>query len=167
MIVYRAVFSSVGIDMYQVSFKTSKSNPSLNQDFIKNSEPYLTAILISLIPLGVILDILVWRRPHLARFICFFEIIFLVVMMFCPLDFGALHHYAWTVNIIVEYILFGNFDGLSNIMFTIILLLRLLVIGPIISSSYLEVHKIFESFFYTVAVFLGFNIFSMLNFYIM
>jgi hypothetical protein len=90
-------------------------------------------ILIALIPLGGILDILIWRRPHLARFICYFEILF-STLMFCPLDFGALHHLACTFFIFIEYLMFGSFDGKSNILFTLVLLLRLLVTAPIISD---------------------------------
>ena len=80
-------------EIFQISFKTSKSNPNLNQEFITASEPYLTAILIALIPLGLILDIAVWCRPNLARFIFYFEAIYLATVILCPLDFGALQNF--------------------------------------------------------------------------
>jgi hypothetical protein len=86
--------------------------------------------------------------------------------MFCPLDFGTLHHFTWTAYIIIEYIFVGSFDGLSNIMFTAVLLLRLFVSGAIISDSYYEVLNILESILYTTAGFIAFNALSMLNFYI-
>ena len=74
-IVSRAFLAAAGVDLYQISFEVSKSDATLNQEFIRDSEPYLTRILISWIPLGAILDIAVWCRPHLARFICYFEAI--------------------------------------------------------------------------------------------
>ena len=162
----RALLTIVGVDSFQLSFESSKSNQNLNQGFIHTSGPYLIPILISLTPLGAILDIAVWWRPNLARFICYFEVIYLGTLMFCPLDFGALHHIAVTVSIFIEYLLFGSFDGANNVLFTFVLMLRLLVIGPIICVHYLSSLKIIESLIYKVAVFKGFNILSMLNYYI-
>ena len=66
----------------------------------------------------------------------------------------------------IEYLCFGNFDGLSNIIFAFILLFRFLVSGPIISYSYYEVLNIIESLLYMSAVFIAFNALSTLNFYI-
>ena len=71
----RALVASAVMDLYQISFSTSKANSVLNQKFIRDSEPFLIPILISFIPLGAALDIAVWCRPHLARFICYFEAI--------------------------------------------------------------------------------------------
>ena len=105
-------------------------------------------MLIASIPLGAILDIVVWRRPHLSKFICYFEILYLAALMFCPLDFGALHHLACTLFVFIEYLLFGNFDGKSNILFTFVLLLRLLVAAPIIAPKFLEVREIIQALFY-------------------
>jgi hypothetical protein len=107
----RVFCAAAGVDFYQISYNASKSNSSLNQEFIGDSEPYLTPILISMIPLGAILDIAVWWRPHLARFICCFEGIYLAILMVCPLDFGALNRVACLSYIFTEYVLFGNFDG--------------------------------------------------------
>ena len=87
-------------------------------------------------------------------------------MMCSPLDMGALHHFSCSLSIFVECCLFGNFDAASNIMFTLILLLRLLISGPIINEKYLEIPKILESVCYIAADFLYFNILSMLKFYI-
>ena len=88
--VIRAVAASLGWEIFQIKNEASKSHTKLNQEFINASEPYLAAILFALIPLGLILDITAWCRPNFARFICYFEFIYLTIVMLCPLDFGAL-----------------------------------------------------------------------------
>lgn len=127
----RACLAIFETDMYHISFKASKSYQNLNQEFIRASEPFLKSILIALIPIGAIIDIAIFWRPHLARLICYFEIVFLAALMFCPLDFGAMSLIACTVFISSEYLMFSSFDVVSNIMFTCILLLRLLVSGTL------------------------------------
>ena len=77
MIATRASVAFGGMDIFQVSFEASKSNPDLNQYYIRTSEPYLTSILYAMIPLGAIMDFVVWRRPHLARLIIYFETLYL------------------------------------------------------------------------------------------
>ena len=74
IIATRALLCILGRENFQLSYEASKANPNLNQEFIRATEPYLKPILYALIPLGAILDIAAWRRPHLARFICYFEV---------------------------------------------------------------------------------------------
>ena len=44
--------------------------------------------------------------------------------MLCPLDFGGLDTTACAMYVLLENLLFGNFDGASNIMLTLVLMLR-------------------------------------------
>ena len=134
VICLRACLAASGIDLWQISFEASKSNLNLNQVFIRTSEIYLAPILIALIPVGAILNIAAWRCPQLAKFICYFELLVFAITMLCPLDLGALHHYACSISTFAECFLFGNFDATSNILFTLVLLLRFFISGPIINE---------------------------------
>ena len=82
--------------------------------------------------------------------------------MACPLDFGALNHVAFLLITFIEYILFGNFDGKSNIIFTSVLALKLLVFEPIIFEKEFTLQYIVISASYTIMSFIGFSLFSIL-----
>ena len=82
--------------------------------------------------------------------------------MACPLDFGTLNHVAYLLITFIEYILFGNFDGKSNIIFTSVLALKLLVFEPFFFEKELTAQNIVISVSYTITSFIGFNLFSML-----
>ena len=45
-------------------------------------------MIIALIPLGVLLDLLVWRRRHLAGWLIYYESLSILVQGFVPWNFG-------------------------------------------------------------------------------
>ena len=82
--------------------------------------------------------------------------------MACPLDFGALNHVAFLLITFIEYILFGNFDGKSNIIFTSVLALKLLVFEPTIFGKELTARNMVIAVTYTMTGFIAFSLLSMI-----
>ena len=133
---------------------------------MRASEPYLIAILYTMIPLSVILDIAVWRRLHLARLIVYFEIVQLAVLLLCPLDFGDFPNLSISIVVIITYLAFSSYDGKSNIAFLAIYLLKVLVYRPLVTNKQLSALHVLEDFFVASFTFMLFSGISMLVSYI-
>ena len=131
------------------------------------SEPYLKPILIALLPLGGVLDIAAWRRPHLARFIPYLEMLEIFTIFCCPIDFGtSLDQLICLWVMMLVYILFANFDAASNIGFSAILLIQLFVRQKFVVGNELTANSIFQAVVYTLGSFIFFSLISMLASYI-
>ena len=90
MMFSRIVYPILGIAYWQKAYKGKDKldEQLLNQDFVDKSEPVIKIILISLIPIGVLLDILICRRRHLANLLFYYEMISILLQGFVPFDFG-------------------------------------------------------------------------------
>ena len=96
-------------------------------------------MIIALIPLGVLLDLLVWRRRHLAGWLIYYESLSIFVQGFVPFNFG-------------------DFQGLILIMVMIMASLNVLCdTGPAIIVSSLSVF-IVESTCYSLVLKKGFSV---------
>jgi len=55
-------------------------------------KPYLLGSIITMIPIGLALDVIVWRRRHLASLLVYYELLSLIIQTFCPYDYGNFKH---------------------------------------------------------------------------
>ena len=60
----------------------------LNRDFVEKSEPIVKMVLIALIPIGVLLDVLIWRRRQFANWLLYYELVSILLQGFVPFNFG-------------------------------------------------------------------------------
>ena len=60
----------------------------LNRDFVEKSEPIIKIVLIALIPIGVLLDVLIWRRRQFANWLLYYELVSILLQGFVPFNFG-------------------------------------------------------------------------------
>ena len=100
MMVSRVVYPLFGIAYWQKAYKNYEKNDVINREFAVASEPYVKLAIVILIVLGVILDIAVWRRRHLGKFIIYYELVSLILQNFLPVNMG-------------------DFDGLILMMFVV------------------------------------------------
>ena len=168
IIALRCILSIAGSDLHQKIFENNnKSSTSFNQEYVITSELYMEPILIAFLPLGAIIDIVAWRYPQLIRLLPFFEMSHLFAFFCCPLDLGNLIAEPICFFIVLlEYILFANFDGVSNIGFTLIMLLQFYVRYKLVLTEELTAVNIVSTFLYAGAGFLFFSTISMMTSYI-
>ena len=71
----RIAYLILGKSHWKRSFEEYESLPEVNHSFVRAIEPYVITATLVMLPLGVILDIAVWRYRHLAKWIFYFEIV--------------------------------------------------------------------------------------------
>ena len=60
----------------------------MNQDLVEQSKEYVKIMMVTMIPLGVILDVLAWRYRKLATLIVYYECFNALIQSFVPYDYG-------------------------------------------------------------------------------
>ena len=71
----RIVSSSLGKSFWQKAFEGSEEHITLRQDFSNQIEPYIKFAIIAMLSLGIILDILIWRRRKFANLVLYYELV--------------------------------------------------------------------------------------------
>lgn len=84
----RTGYPCLGIAIWQQAFDGRTKNEDINQDFIDDYESIIKTVIISLIPFGIVLDLICYWRRDFARFIFYYELLNLVVNGFVPFDLG-------------------------------------------------------------------------------
>ena len=84
----RIIFPLLGISYWQKAFANRTSNETFNQDFIDAYEPVIKGVIITLIPLGLIIDVVSYWRRGFAESIFYFELLSIFVQGFVPIDRG-------------------------------------------------------------------------------
>ena len=88
MMLSRVGFSSLGQSYWQKAFKTREENQFLDQQFVELTMPYVKIFIIALLPIGLILDLLTWRRRKFGNLIVYYEVLSNLVQAFVPFDYG-------------------------------------------------------------------------------
>lgn len=60
----------------------------MDQEFVELTMPYVKVLIIALLPIGLILDLLTWRRRKIGNLIVYYEVLSNLVQAFVPFDFG-------------------------------------------------------------------------------
>ena len=84
----RITFPLFGIAYWQKAYANKDKIEQLNHEFVENSESAMTIVMIVIITLGVLLNILAWRRRRFASYIFYLEIVFLIVQSLQPVNMG-------------------------------------------------------------------------------
>ena len=85
----RVLFPLLGVSYWQTAYKgQERFADKINVDFVEQIRPYIVTAIISLIPVGVILDIVAWRRREFAGWIFYYELVSNLVQAFVPFDYG-------------------------------------------------------------------------------
>ena len=64
----------------------------MRQDFVDETEAYVKFAIITLLPIGILLDVLIWRWRKLANVLLYYELVSSFVLHgFVPYDFGDFH----------------------------------------------------------------------------
>ena len=85
----RVIFAIFGVAYWQKVYGDDyKENDKFDVEFVTNSEQCVKVTIITLIPIGITLDILVWKYRHYASLLYIYEMISLSVHSFMPFDKG-------------------------------------------------------------------------------
>ena len=63
----RVLYPIFGIAHWQRAYKNRHKNPDIDQERVDFLEPYVKGAIIAMVAIGVLLDILVWKKRKYAR----------------------------------------------------------------------------------------------------
>ena len=108
-------------------------------------------VIIVLIPIGVLLDILVWRRRHFAIWIYYYELLSLLNQHFVPFDYGDFANLMLLMAMLMSFILHSCDLSRNIISCTIVSLVMMFGPNPIIYKEIwsfgMIIGKILNAFF--------------------
>jgi len=104
----RVVYPLLGISYWQKTYRTRAERENIDQEFIDKTEEYVKALIIVLIPLGVILDLICWRRRNLSWMLFYYELVSTVVQGFVPFDQGDYQ------GLVLMLLLLSNFIAVAS-----------------------------------------------------
>ena len=84
----RVIYAIFGVAFWQKGYGDYKENEKFDVEFVANTEKFVKATIITLIPIGILLDILVWRYRRYASLLYIYEMLSLIVHSFVPFDGG-------------------------------------------------------------------------------
>ena len=87
--VSRVLFSIAGQAYWQKAFKGRHKIEAVDQNFVDDTEYSVKVAIIVLIAVGLIVDLVAWRRRHFANLIIYFESVSVLVQSFVPFDYGT------------------------------------------------------------------------------
>ena len=88
VMVSRVLYPLLGVAYWQKAYKNTEERDDINHEFVRDSENIIKFATCVMIVVGVVLDILIWRKRKLANILFLYEIIYCFVYGFVPLDFG-------------------------------------------------------------------------------
>jgi hypothetical protein len=103
----RVLYPLLGISFWQKAFKNRESHQDVNWDFIDEWETYIKATLVGFIILGVLLDIVCWRRRELSSLILYYELVQYIVYGFVPLNHGDAKTFVVLMVTVYTYVAYG------------------------------------------------------------
>ena len=88
----RIMNTATGSTTWQKAFKIWHEEPlqrsKFNAEFVEESEPYVKVAIFTLLAVGFLLGVLVWRRRKFASLLLYYELVFILVNCLAPLDYG-------------------------------------------------------------------------------
>ena len=81
---WRSILALSGSSSWQKAYSEYTDDPLVDIEFVEKSQGVVTTILICMIILGIFLDIIVWRRRHLAFMMLYYELSMIIIMSLVP-----------------------------------------------------------------------------------
>ena len=139
----------------------------MNLDFVERSQSAIKVAIIALIPMGVILDLLVWRWRHLANYLIYFELINMLIQALVPLNYGDFRNLVHIMVMALSWFGASCYVGLAGIIgYTITSLIILFGLMPLVYHEDWSFGVVLGKVFTVFALFLGITVMSMLVLYI-
>jgi len=96
---------------WQSTFELFESYPDVHYSFVRTIKPYVISATIAMLPLGLILDLAVWRYRHLAPWIVYFEIFGGIINGFTPYDYGGFMSLLVFITLAIVFVSLANDPG--------------------------------------------------------
>ena len=84
----RVVYPLMGLAYWQKAYEKLDEREDINLEFVKSSESIVKIAVVTMIVLGVLLDMLVWRARKFANLILYYEMFGVLIQGFVPYDLG-------------------------------------------------------------------------------
>ena len=84
----RILYPIFGVAHWQTAYKNRHKNERLDQERVDLLEPYVKGAVIGMVALGVLLDILVWKKRNFARVLIYYELASNMLQTLVPFDYG-------------------------------------------------------------------------------
>ena len=150
--VTRVVYPALGIAMWQRGYENI--NEKVDVIYAENLKLPVTIVAIALIFVGVLLDVLVWRKRKFARYLIYYELLSAIVQGLIPLNFGDFESLT-AVMIITNTFFYVGCDPRSNIILcTVTQLFIEFVLFPKMYQQEWAASMIIRKLLYTVITFL-------------
>ena len=138
----------------------------LNRDFVEKSEPVIKMILIALIPIGVLLDIIIWRRRQFANWLLYYELVSILLQGFVPFNFGDFQLIMLLMLMIQTFITVACDLSPNVICCTIVCLIMMFGQFPIMYNEIWSISMVVGKILNALFLFIILTILSMLVTYI-
>ena len=84
----RVVYPLMGLAYWQKAYEKLDEREDINLEFVKSSESIVKIAVVTMIVLGVLLDMLVWKAREFAYLILYYEMFGVLIQGFVPYDLG-------------------------------------------------------------------------------
>ena len=95
MMFSRVAYPILGIAYWQKAYKGRHEYEGINQEFVTQTEPFVKMFIILFIPLGIILDVMVWRCRSRANWIFYYELVSTLAQGLVPMNYGEFQLLFW------------------------------------------------------------------------
>ena len=83
------VFNAIqGISYWQIAYKEFDEIENINTSFVNESKGKVKTCMATMIVMSIFFDVIIWRRRNFARYIVYFELVFLFIHGFVPFNYG-------------------------------------------------------------------------------
>lgn len=82
----RVVYPILGMSYWQLAYE--KPNAKVDVEYAKKLQLPVTICAVTLVVIGVLLDILIWRKRKFARLLIYYELLSISLQSLVPLDLG-------------------------------------------------------------------------------
>lgn len=117
----RVVFPILGVSYWQKAYNGADKLKDINTDYVEKSEGVIKIIMVTMIVLGVLLDILTCKYRRCARFIIYYEFIMTLLMSFVPINLGDLSNAFYVLNMCGNFCMFSCYIRREILACTIVL----------------------------------------------
>ena len=84
----RLVLTASGTPYHKTAYEAEKFPEKINEDFVQDSKDTVQTLIVCFSLLGLILDIVVWRRSKFGSLIYPLEVLMLIAIELMPVDYG-------------------------------------------------------------------------------
>ena len=88
----RLIYPILNVSTWQKAYRQQHQIENLNTEFSEKNEQIIKIAIMVAVVMGFLLNILVWFRNKYASWLLNFEILYLILVSFAPINYGSLRN---------------------------------------------------------------------------